>query len=172
MSKMRIFFLVPTIKIAKNIVDELLLARVPEKHMHVIAKNGTPLDDLPEASLLEKSDFKHALEKGLALGGLTGLLAGLVAVTFPPAGLVYAGGAVVLGSTLAGAGVGAWLSSMVGISLPNACLKRFQSAIDQGELLMFVEISHDKKDSIIQSIRRHHPEVDFGGLDPEYPVFP
>ena len=65
----RIYFLVPTVEIAKTIVDELLLARIEERHIHILAKHGTPLEDLPEASLLQKSDFIPAMERGLAVGG-------------------------------------------------------------------------------------------------------
>ena len=53
----RIYFLVPDIPMAKRIVDELLLARIEERHLHVLAKRGMPLENLPEASLLQKSDL-------------------------------------------------------------------------------------------------------------------
>lgn len=76
----RIYFLAPNIEVSKKIVDELLVARIEERHIHVLAKRGTPMEDLPEASYLQKSDFVPALEQGLALGGLTGIVAGLVAV--------------------------------------------------------------------------------------------
>ena len=101
----RIYFLVPNIKIAKKVVHDLLLARVEERHIHVLARTGTPLENLPEATFLQKSDFIPALEQGLVLGGLTGILAGVVAVALPT-GLVLGGGAV-LAISLAGAGVGA-----------------------------------------------------------------
>ena len=91
------------------------LSRIEEKHIHVIAKRGTELEDLPEASLMQKSDFVPAVERGLALGGSAGALAGLVAIVLPPASTVIAGG-ILLGSALAGAGVGAWAGGMVGVN--------------------------------------------------------
>ncbi|MEP6606553.1 MAG: DUF1269 domain-containing protein, partial [Nitrosospira sp.] len=81
----RIYFLVPDVAIAKRIVDDLLLARIDERHLHVIAKRGTELEDLPEANMMQKSDFVPAVERGLALDGSAGALAGLVAVALPPA---------------------------------------------------------------------------------------
>ena len=111
----RMYFLLPDVPTARQVVDELLLARIDDRHMHVLAKEGTTMEDLPQATLLQKSDFVHGVEQGLAVGGVTGVLAGLVAVTFPPAGLVLGGGAV-LATALAGAGMGAWVSSMIGIS--------------------------------------------------------
>ena len=73
----RLYFLLPDLATARTVVDELLLARIEERHIHVIAKEGCTLEDLPEASLLQKSDFVPAVERGIALGGATGALAGL-----------------------------------------------------------------------------------------------
>lgn len=87
----RIYFLVPNIDVARVIVNELLIARVEERHIHILAKRDTPLEDLPEASFLQKSDFIPAMERGLALGGSLGTLAGLVAVALGPFSLVVAG---------------------------------------------------------------------------------
>src|SRR5690554_1742147 len=129
-SMKRIYFLSPDFDTTKKIVDELLLARIEEHHIHILAKRGTEMEDLPEASFLEKTDFVPALEQGLALGGATGILAGLVAVALPT-GLVLGGGAV-LAISLAGAGVGALMSSMVGISIGNRRLEQFQEAIENG----------------------------------------
>lgn len=167
----RIYFLVPDHDTTKTIVDELLLARIEERHIHVIAKEGAPMEELPEASFMQKSDFVPALEKGMALGGGTGIVAGLVAMTFPPAGLVLGGGAV-LAMALAGAGVGAWLSSMIGISLPNSCLKQFEGAIEAGEFLMVVDLPKERIKEIDDLVKQHHPEADIGGTEPHVPPFP
>ena len=43
----RIDCLVPSVEGARKVVDEMLLARVNERHIHVLAKRGTPLEDLP-----------------------------------------------------------------------------------------------------------------------------
>ena len=80
----RIYFLVPDLDSAHKVTEELLLARIEERHIHVIAKEGVELGDLPEATLLQTSDVIPAVERGLAVGGATGLLAGVAAVTFPP----------------------------------------------------------------------------------------
>ena len=110
----RLYFLLPDIKSANKIVDELLLARIEQRRIHIAAKDHHPLQEanLPEASLLQESDFIPAVEKGLAVGGGTGILAGLVAMSFPPAGMILGGGAV-LGLGLLGAGFGAWMSMVI-----------------------------------------------------------
>ncbi len=167
----RIYFLVPDIDTARKVVDELLLARVEERHMHLVAKEGTPMEDLPEATFLQKTDFVPALEKGLAIGGATGVLAGLAAITFPPAGLILGGGAV-LAIALAGAGVGAWVSSMIGASIPNSRIKEFTKAIEQGEVLMLVDVPKAKVEAIEEMVKQHHPEAEIEGTEPTIPPFP
>lgn len=166
----RIYFLVPDIATTKKIVDELLLARVEERHIHVLARRGTPLEDLPEASFLQKTDFVPALEQGLAVGGGTGLLAGLAAVALPT-GLVIGGGAV-LAISLLGAGLGAWASSMIGAGIGSRRLKEFEEAIEGGQLLVMVDVPRERVPAIEELVRKHHPEAKCGGTDPTVPAFP
>lgn len=167
----RIYFLVPDITTTQKIVDDLLLARIEEKHIHVIAKRGTPLEDLPEANLLQKSDFVPAVEQGLALGGATGLLAGLVAVALPPASTVIAGG-VLLATTLAGAGVGSWLGGMVGMSVGNRRTKEFEDEIEAGKLLVLVDVPADRVNEIEDRVKQHLPQVEVEQTEPRVPAFP
>lgn len=167
----RIYFLVPDLAVAKRIVDELLLARVEERHLHVLAKRGTPLEDLPEANLLQKTDFVPAVQRGLALGGATGMLAGLVAIALPATPLVIAGG-VLLGASLAGAGVGAWLGGMVGMNVGNTRITQFADALEQGALLVMADVPPDRVEAIEERVRKHLPEVEIDGTEPTIPAFP
>lgn len=167
----RLYFLVPDVEHTKTIVDELLLARVEERHMHVIAKEGTPMEDLPEAKLIQRSDVIPALERGIAIGGASGIIAGIVAVSFPPAGLVLGGGAM-LGIAFAGVGFGAVMSTMIGVDVKNSRIEQFQSAIEQGELLMMIDVPKKRVDEINELVIAHHPEAEIGGTEPTIPAFP
>jgi hypothetical protein len=169
----RLYFLIPTIDSAKTIVDELLLARVEQRHMHIAAADHHALIEahLPEAGLLQESDFVPAVERGLAIGGATGILAGIAAVAIPGVGLALGGGAI-LGIGLAGAGVGAWLSSMIGISAPSSRLTEFEEAIKQGNLLMMLDIPKKRVEEITDLIKQHHPEAHIEGTEPVIPAFP
>jgi hypothetical protein len=167
----RIYFLLPDVEVARKVVDELLLARIDVQHIHVIAKEGTEMMDLPEATLAQKSDLVTALERGITVGGATGLLAGVVAVSFPPAGLVLGGGAL-LGIALAGTGFGALMSTMIGVSAPNSRHKQFEDAIKEGELLMLVDVPKARVDEIETLVKQHHSDVDIEGTEPTIPVFP
>ena len=169
----RLYFLIPSIDSAKTIVDELLLARIEERHIHIAAADHHALleANLPEAGLLQESDFVPAVERGLAIGGATGILAGIAAVTIPGAALALGGGAI-LGIGLAGAGVGAWMSGMIGVSAPSTRLKEFESAIAQGNLLMMVDVPKSKVEAITELVKNHHPEAHIEGTEPVIPAFP
>lgn len=167
----RIYFLVPDLKTASTVTDELLLARIEERHIHVIAREGTELGNLPKASLLQTSDVIPAVERGLAVGGVTGILAGVAAVTFPPAGMVLGGGAI-LATALAGSGIGAWLSSMIGVDVMNSQIRQFEEAVKQGEILFLVDVPKDRVEQIETMVKSHHPDADIEGTEPHIPAFP
>lgn len=167
----RIYFLIPDLETAYKVTDELLLARVDERHIHVIAREGTELGDLPKASLLQTSDVIPAVERGLAVGGVTGILAGVAAVSFPPAGLVLGGGAI-LATALAGSGIGAWLSSMIGVDVMNSQIKQFEEAINKGEILFLVDVAKERVEEIESMVKMHHPDADVEGTEPHIPAFP
>jgi uncharacterized membrane protein len=167
----RIYFLLPNVHSARTIVNQLLLLRVEWRHIHVIANHNVPLKDLPEATLVQRSDLLPAIARGTATGSLTGMLAGLVALVFPPAGLTIAGGAVVA-ITLFGAGFGAWTATMIGVDVPNTRLKRFEKVIERGELLMMVDVAKDRVEEIEEVIKLHHAEANLQGVDPTIPAFP
>jgi hypothetical protein len=164
----RIYFLVSSSVIAQLIVNELLLERIDIKQINIITKTNTDLKNLPEASILESSDFYPALEQGIALGGVTGLLAGLFAIALPT-GLVLGGGAV-LAISLAGAGLGGLMSSMIGISADSRRIDEFTNALTQGSLLMMIDVPSDRLNEIKAIIEKHHTEAIFEGVDPY--IFP
>jgi hypothetical protein len=121
--------------------------------------------------LLQSSDVVHSLERGVALGGATGALLGLVALVFPPAELAIAGGAVVM-LTLAGAGFGAWTASMIGVNEPNTRLERFREAIRAGQMLIMADVPGSREHEIEQLIAQHVPRADLEGAEPTTPIFP
>lgn len=154
----RLYFLIPNVSVAEQVVAELHATGLTDDNIHTLAKEGTPLTGLPEAGYVHKSDVVPALKKGAALGGATGLLAGLAAIALP--GVVVAGGALLLASTLGGATLGAWASSLVGAAAPSSQLEAFEEALKQGQILMLVDLDADREDEISNLIRRHHPEVE------------
>ena len=167
----RLYFMVPDVRSAREIRDELLLARIEDGHIHVMARDGMSLDGLNEASVLQTSDFIHGAETGLAVGGGIGIIAGLVAVFFPPAGMNLQLVTILL-TALIGAAFGAWVASMVASSIPNSRLKAFESALAAGHILMMVDAPSGRVDEIRKLIASRHPEAMSSGTEPTIPAFP
>ena len=61
----RLYFVLPDVASASEIEKELLLAHVEDRHMHFLAKRGTDLKGLPEASVTQKTDLMHGMGIGL-----------------------------------------------------------------------------------------------------------
>jgi hypothetical protein len=162
----RIYFLAPNIETTHKIVDELRAEGIEDRHMHILAKRDTPLEDMPEASVFEKTDFIPALERGAALGGTTGLLAGLVGLSF--AGFAIAGGPI-LGILFFGATIGTIMSGLAGLQVGNSRVKQYEDAIERGELLVMVDIPKERIDAMSQLIVKHHPSAQFEGIEPLLP---
>ena len=167
----RIYFLLPGIDTARSFVNDMLVARIPERHIHVLARRGTPLEELPEASMLQKSDFSPAAQRGLALGGGMAILGALIGLALSPGAAMMAGG-VLLASGLGGAGAGAWVGGMVGLTAANSHLKTFANAIEQGQMLVMLDLPRTRVDEISARAHSLHPLALPQGADPDIPVFP
>ena len=167
----RLYFMVPDVAGARGIRDDLLLARIEDSHIHVLAKDSIPLEGLHEASILQKTDFVHGAETGLVIGGGIGILAGMVAILFPPAG-VDLQLVTILVTALVGAAFGAWVSSMVASSIPNSRLKTFEAGIETGRILMMVDVPGTRVDEIRKLVASRHPEVSGTAQEPTIPAFP
>jgi hypothetical protein len=168
----RLYFLLPDIPSAKQVVDDLLLARVEERHMHFMAREGVSLEGLHEASILQTSDIVHGAESGLVVGGIAGIITGIVVVLFPPtngAGLELV---TVLLTAMLGAAFGVWVSSMIASSVPNSRLKAFEKAIDRGKILLMVDVPAGRVGEIRELLGKRHPEASPEGQEPTIPAFP
>ncbi len=85
--------------------------------MPILARRGTDLGKLHEASYLQKSDMKHSVFYGLVLGAVSGLLLGSWMVLSPPEG-IRLGLVTLLATSLGGASMGAWAASLLGHRSP------------------------------------------------------
>jgi len=167
----RLYFVLPGVSSAETIEKELLLAKIEDSHIHFLAKDGINLGNLHVANLLQRSDLIHGMGIGLIAGGITGALVGFLVSLSPEMGpAIGMGGVLVL--AILGALVGAWASGMIAVSIPNTRLKRFQVAIDRGEVLLMVDVPVRRVPEIRDLIRSHHPEAQSRGQDTQIPAFP
>jgi hypothetical protein len=152
-------------------LDEMLLARVECRHIHFLSKRETLPPDLPEASVLQKTDIVHGAHVGIAIGAIVGAAAGGLVVMYPPAGVTLAL-VTILMAAIGGALFGAWASSMVASSVPNSRLRSFQRDIDAGRVLMMVDVPMRRVSEICALVQKRHPEAVSRGFEPTIPAFP
>ena len=167
----RLYWTLPDIDSARRCANDLLLARIEDRHMHFLARRGTDLGELHEASWLQKSDARHGALIGAVLGGILGGL-GAFAVSFFPIGDWSISTAGVL--LLIGFGIvfGIWAATLAGLSVPNSRLKRFSADIERGGVLLIVDVPFSRVDEIHELLQAKHPEAQWGGVDPTVPAFP
>lgn len=156
----RLYFLVPDEQAATKVVTALGQQGIDKDAIHAVAhRERYPLaEEIPEAGITERSDVKHAAVRGAATGGGLGLFAGLAAVAVNPIGLVAAGGAVAAAGLL-GSGFGAWASSLIGVSVTNTDFDEFEKAIDEGKILMLVDVEDDQKELVCNAITTAYDKV-------------
>lgn len=167
----RLYFLLPDLESARRTTDDLLLARIEDRHIHTLAKRGTNLGPLHEAGYLMKTDLLHGAGVGLGLGALGGLAVGAMLVFYPIEG-THPHPVSLLVAVLVGAALGAWVASMVGASVPNSRLKQFDREIDAGKILVVVDVPYSRVEEIRQTVLARHPEATPAGQVRPYPVFP
>jgi len=168
----RIYWLLPDLESAKRTMDDLLLARIAEQHLHFVAREGVDLTGLHPANVLQTSDVVRAAQLGLLTGGAVGALLGVgAAVFFPIVGDQPQWGIVAV-LAMFGAIFGAWSSSMIGVSTPSHRLKRFEGSIEQGHILLMVDVPRSRVEEIEGRLQALHPEAHLEGVEPNIPAFP
>jgi hypothetical protein len=161
----------PDVGSARTLANDLLLSRIEDKHMHFLARRGTDLGELREASYLQKTDTVHGAFVGFVIGGLMGVIVGLLLINFPPQGVSLQMVAVLI-AAIVGAGLGTWVASMVGLQVPNSRLKGFEQDIDDGKILLMLDVPAGRYEELRAVIARTHPEAADRGNEPTVPAFP
>jgi hypothetical protein len=152
-------------------MNDLLLARIGERHIHVLAQRDAPMEGLHEASVLQKTDLVHGAGLGLLIGGATGVLLGVFLVLQPPEGITLRLVTILL-TALGGAFFGTWVSSMVGAGVPNTKLLAFAKDIEEGKYLMMIDVPARRIGEIQSLLAKRHPEDRDAGIEPTMPAFP
>lgn len=166
----RLYYVLPDIESARRTFDDLLLSRIEQRHIHFLGGGGMGIpDDLPEANLLHKTDVVHGAEAGMLVGAAMGFLLGFVFVYYYA---LASEALVVLATTAAGLLFGAWAASMVAAAIPNSRLKALLPRIEQGGILLIVDVPMRRVREIEDLLAARHPEMRFSGEDPNIPVFP
>lgn len=168
----RIYWLLPDLASARRTMDDMLLARIDERHIHFVAREDTDLSGLHAANTWQTSDVVRAAQMGGMLGAALGAAAGALLALLTTVGDGPPPNAVV--PVLAGLGAlfGMWTASMIGVSTPSKRLRRFQPAIEHGRILLMVDVPRGRVEEIEARLQKLHPEALLEGIEPHIPAFP
>jgi hypothetical protein len=169
--RLRMYVTLPDLASARRLANDLLLARVEDRYMHFLARRGTDLGELHEASYIHKTDAVHGAFTGLVAGACVGVVVGLALVYFPPARLSVELVAVLIAAMIGG-GLGMWIASMAGLQVPNSRLRAFEEEIADGKILLMLDVPAGRYREIQEIIGRTHPEAVDRGNEPTVPAFP
>ncbi len=154
----RVYVLLDDGAIAERVVEALRAQGVADEALHAVARHD-PEHELPEAGLWEATDIGPAAGRGAMAGGVAGAVAGLAALAFPPLGIVIGGGAVAA-SGLAGAGLGAWVASMIGVSESSAEVEGYDAAIKNGAVLLMIDCDEGDHNTTAEAIHDIAPTAE------------
>jgi len=169
--RLRMYVTLPDVASARSLANDLLLARIEDRRMRFLARRGTDLGELHEASYLQKTDAVHGGFVGLVIGGVMGAALGAVLVNFPLAGISLEMVAVLI-AAIVGAGLGMWVAAMVGLQVPNSRLRAFERDLVEGHVLLILDVPASRYQEIRDVIARKHPEAVDRGNEPTVPAFP
>ena len=155
----RLYFLIPDKDTTTDIVNELSEMGLSSDELHVMGKDWRPVEKeegVPRATLIQTSDVVNASRRGAIAGGLIGVVLGLI-IHFILDGthIVW----MVLGMGVFGTLFGVWTSTMVGVSVRDVKVAKFDKAIKRGEMLLMADVPTEREEEFKQVIRRHHPDV-------------
>lgn len=165
----RIYWLLPDLPSARATMDDLLRSHVELRNIHFVAREGCDMTGLHEASVLQTSDVLGSAEAGLVVGAAVGgMLGAILAVSYPGAA-EQPQWSLIPALVVVGALVDAWTSSMIGISAPNRRLRRFAAQLEQGRILLMVDVPMAREVEIEARLQVLHPEAHLEGIEPELP---
>jgi hypothetical protein len=134
---------------ARAAVKQLVGHGVDEDKISLIARTDIQLDKIPDRFLDARTDFAPAIARGAAVGGTTGLFAGIIAMAIPALGIAI-GGPALVAFLAGGALVGAWSSALVGSSVPDVVRRKFEDEIAGGRTLLVVDVTRREQPFIAE----------------------
>lgn len=158
----RLYFLTPDLDTTVNIAHELSELGLTKDQVHVTGRDWKALADrgVNNATLRQTSDVVHAVWRGLKygvpLGGVLGIVVYYVlGEEFGPLGIAM----LIAGLGVFGGLFGIWTSTMIGVSVHDVKVDKYEREIHDGAFLMMVDVPEAREQAIYSIIHRHHPEV-------------
>src|SRR5258706_9366472 len=162
----RMYFVLPDVATAEQTTNDLLLARIEERHIHCLGCRGTAMGDLHEAGVWQKTDLVHGTEVGVVCGALGGVVLGALFAYVPLLGHTALSPGWIPLMALGGAVFGAWSSSLIASSTPNSRLRMFDADFAAGRILMMGGVPARQVEKIRGLVESRTPEAPQRGVGP------
>jgi uncharacterized membrane protein len=144
---------------ASRVIEELKRQGCRTEDISIIARNSESADTIRDESGTQAPEgIATGAATGGLLGGLTGLLMGIGALAIPGIGPIIAAGP--LAATLAGAAIGAGsgglVGGLIGLGIPEEEAKRYDNYVDEGHILVMVDVEGEQKEEEVKRIFVQH----------------
>ncbi|MCS5711313.1 hypothetical protein [Candidatus Berkiella aquae] len=156
----RLFLLVPDLKVTKEIVHELEAIGINDSNVHVMGNASETLkkEHLHEANLIQTTDLIPSLKRGAMIGiALSIVMCSVYAYALTTDGEIHL--LVIAILVLFGLLFGAWASSLIGVSVKNPIVEKFNDYIKSGHYIMMVDTPPERESELSSQIISHHHDV-------------
>ncbi len=153
------YYLAPSLVSTHQISEDLHDVGVDDWHVHVISKDeaGLKNEKIHSSNWLETTDLLRDGFIGANIGFILGVLVAGGLLLFAPFGSnvpTIAYFFMVAVTT----GFGAWVGGLTGIDSENQKLRRFHTAIEEGNYLILIYARKGQGEKIKQMMKARHPE--------------
>lgn len=144
---------------ARRVVEELESSGFRRDEISLLAnRDRAPQDDVPNINTLESTGSGAQASTGAAVGGLTGFIAGVVALAIPGIGPVLAAGPLAAGiiGASAGAATGGLIGAFQAKGVPEHEVETYSEAVRRGSTVVSVDASDQiHADRAVDVMNRH-----------------
>jgi hypothetical protein len=157
MHNRRLYFLLPDVSHARDIVGELQSTGLDKKHIHVMAKDGVDLEDLPRATHRQTRDTMHAIGDWLWTINVAVFSVSLILLlwTLTEPSLLSVSMLLIMAATI----IGGYFWAQV----PDTHIKEFRPEMSHGEILLMIDVPKQHLFKVEEQVHRRHSEAISGG---------
>lgn len=167
----RIYYLTSSLPSVQGISRDLHAVGIGDNRIHVTGGDVAGLQQahVNTAGVLEETDLMHSAFVGAMYGLGAGVLVGFMLAGMDPWGRDL-GTETIMGVTVFGICVGAWLGGIRGISSRNHHLEPYLARVEQGRsYLVMVDVDDERQlDAIERVMQEKHREAQQAGREEHY----
>jgi len=156
----RTYYLLDNIDEVDSVSDTLHKNGVADWQFHVLSKDekGLYRHHLHRANIFQKRDLVHSGERGALIGGAVGLYLSLFILPWS-----ISSSALLVSIMLVMFSIGVIAGGIIGNSHENYKISRFHKDLEQGRLLIMLDIRKAQYDKVMSLLGREFPQLKSSG---------